>query len=169
MTAWQVSELCFTHILSTLDCRVSNYQGNHSESRIRWKSFWNWLSVGAKWKRDCLSHFQSISGWFPRVVTAQIRQTNRKPLMKSLKTRRFDCSGIYQQRKCFPIDDHFLWKYSPVELSGNDDSSRHLIMFPLCSTSHDAAIDAHISWINNTWIKTNQVLSTDSLHKKIAK
>ena len=39
MAAWEVSELCFTQILSTLDRRILKYQGNHIESRIIWKSY----------------------------------------------------------------------------------------------------------------------------------
>ena len=35
---WQISDPCTTQIFSTLDCRISYHQGNHTESRIVWKS-----------------------------------------------------------------------------------------------------------------------------------
>ena len=39
MAVWQISKPCFTQSLSTLDCHASNYQENHTESRIIRKSY----------------------------------------------------------------------------------------------------------------------------------
>ena len=39
MATWQVSEPCFPQNLCTLNCRLSNYQGTHTASKIVWKSY----------------------------------------------------------------------------------------------------------------------------------